>query len=119
MVTSNVKANGAYAVNKAIRQVIKSQFGNVVVNGRKYSETNAGNMGNPNNDWRYKWYRVAPAEMQKMSQIKEYVDTIAPAIEATTGVKVRCNWKHGKMGSTSMLLVTKNVKNTPIRNRKK
>jgi hypothetical protein len=118
MVTSNVKANGAYAVNKAIRQVIKSQFGNVIVKGRKYSET-ASNTGNPNNDWRYKWYRVAPAEMQKMSQIKEYVDTIAPAIEATTGVKVRCNWKHGKMGSTSMLLVTKNVKNTPIRNRKK
>ena len=117
MVTSNVKANGAYAVNKAIRQVIKTQFGNVIVKGRKYSET-ASNTGNPNNDWRYKWYRVAPAEMQKMSQIKEYVDTIAPAIEATTGINVRCEWKQSR-GASSMLLVTKDVKPTPIRNRKK
>ena len=116
---SNVKANGAYAVNKALRVVIKNQFGNVTVNGRKYSETSSGISSDPNKTWRYKWYRVAPSEIQKMSKIKDYVDTIAPTVEATTGVKVRCEWKRGKKGGTSMLLVTKNVKPAPIRNRKK
>lgn len=116
---SNVKANGAYAVNKAIRQVIKNQFGNVVVNGRKYSETSSGQSADPNKNWRYKWYRIAPTEMQKMAEIKEYVETTAPVIEATTGVKVRCEWTRGRKGGTSMYLVTKDVKRAPIRNRKK
>jgi hypothetical protein len=115
---TNVKANGAYAVNKALRLVIKSQFGNVTVKGRKYSETSTSSAANPNKNWRYKWYRVAPSEIQKMSKIKEYVDTIAPSVEATTGINVRCEWKQSR-GATSMLLVTKDVKPTPIRNRKK
>lgn len=116
---TNVKANGAYAVNKALRLVIKSQFGNITVNGRTYSETSTSSTAaSPNKNWRYKWYRVAPSEIQKMSKIKEYIDTIAPSVEATTGINVRCEWKQSR-GASSMLLVTKDVKPAPIRNRKK
>lgn len=115
---SNVKANGAYAVNKAIRQVIQKEFGDVAVNGRKYSESNGFSPGDPNKNWRYKWYRIKQNDLQKMAKIKMYVDTAAPIIEATTGIKVRCEWSYGYM-CTSMLLVTKDIKSSPIRKRKK
>jgi hypothetical protein len=122
MVTFNVKPDGAYAVNKSIRQTIKDTFG-TLESTRTYSESGyVRGQSKPNKTWRYKWYEISPKDLTKAIEIKQYVDTIAPVLEAQ-GVQVRCELAPSQSlpyrRMMSMRLITKKVESKQIRKPKK